>query len=114
MTTCMFKSSNQEANNKLMDSIWEAVRDWTEYGRKEVTLCRWQDKNGFHVALSIDDSVKASVSISFEASEKTGKYYELILLKGEEKRVAIPANVVAQIYYEKGEWERRDEDQGEK
>ncbi len=64
-------------------------------------------KKAYHVYLSIEDRVKASVSICFEASDKTGRFYELVLDKGDEQRVAVPVNVKANIYYEKPDYEGR-------
>lgn len=109
MTTCMFECSNETENEMLSTRIWKTVKEWEEYAKKQVVVGRVTDSRAgaYHVYLSIEDRVKATVSICFEASDKTGRFYELILDKGEEQRVAVPVNVKANIYYEKPDYERR-------
>ena len=102
MITCEFKTNSEEQNNELTDSIWEAIQHWMEYERRELLLCKWVDKEGYHVAISADDKAKLSASISFKAFEETGECYELILkLDSDEKTVLIPGDVIAKVYYEK-------------
>ena len=106
MTTCRFVCNNEAGHLELTKKIWEAIKDWKEFSRKEVSLSRTTGKEGeFYVYLSIEDKVKVSVSVCFTASENTGKYYELILVKGEERRVLIPADVKASLYYQKADYE---------
>ena len=80
-----------------------ATKDWEEYSKKQVIVGRVTKEvtGDYHVYLSIDDAVKASVSISFGGFDKAGKYYELVLDKGENQRISIPVSVKAMIYYEK-------------
>ena len=109
MTTCMFECNNEVENETLSNRIWLATKDWEEYAMKQVLVCRMtnKEKQVYRVYLSIEDRAKASVSICFEASDKTGRYYELILDKGEEQRISVPVNVKANIYYEKQDYEDR-------
>jgi len=109
MTTCRFECSNETENEMLSTRIWQAVKEWEEYTKKQVIVCRMtnKEKEVYRVYLSIEDRVKASVSICFEASDKTGRFYELILDKGEEHRISVPVNVKANIYYEKPDYEDR-------
>ncbi len=109
MTTCRFECSNETENEMLSTRIWQAVKEWEEYTKKQVIVCRMtnKEKEVYRVYLSIEDRVKASVSIYFEASDKTGRFYELILDKGEEQRISVPVNVKANIYYEKQDYEDR-------
>ena len=109
MTTCMFECNDAIENEALSNRIWEAIRNWEEYGKKQVILCKLTDEESgkYHVYLSIEDRVKASVSICFEASEKTGRYYELILVKGEEQRIPVSVGIKAKIYYERPDYEDR-------
>ncbi len=109
MTTCRFECSNETENEMLCNRIWQAIKNWEEYTKKQVLVCRMTNKakEAYHVYLSIEDRVKASVSICFEASDKTGRFYELVLDKGDEQRVAVPVNVKANIYYEKPDYEGR-------
>ena len=106
MTTCMFKCNNEAENKELSNRIWESIKDWEEYAKKQVILCMAKSKEGeFSVYFSIEDRVKASVSVCFEASENTGKYYELVLVKNEERRVSVPADVKATIAYDRMDYE---------
>lgn len=109
MTTCRFECSNETENEMLFKRIWQTVKKWEEYEKKQVTVGRLINKGTetYYVYLSVEDRVKASISICFEASDKTGRFYELILDKGEEQRVAVPAKVKAKIYYEKQDYEDR-------
>lgn len=109
MTTCRFECSNETENEMLSTRIWQTVKEWEEYTKKQVIVCRMtnKEKEVYRVYLSIEDRVKASVSICFEASDKTGRFYELILDKGEEQRISVPVNVKANIYYEKPDYEDR-------
>ena len=83
MTTCRFECNNAIENETLSNRIWLATKDWKEYSLKQVIVCRLTDGEAgtYHVYLSVEDRVKASVSICFEASDKTGKYYKLVLVK---------------------------------
>ena len=109
MTTCMFECNNAIENETLSNKIWFATKDWEEYALKQVIVCRMTDEEAgaYHVYLSIEDRVKASISICFEASDKTGKYYELKLVKGEEQRIPISVGIKAKIYYERPDYEDR-------
>ena len=109
MTTCRFECSNETENEMLSTRIWQAVKEWEDYSKKQVIVCRMtnKEKEVYRVYLSIEDRVKASVSVCFEASDKTGRFYELILDKGEEQRISVPVNVKANIYYEKPDYEDR-------
>ena len=108
MTTCMFVCNNEEENMDLSNRIVEAVKDWEVHEKKEIIICRMTGKEGeFRVYFSVEDKVKASVSISFEASENTGKHYELVLVKDGEKRVLVPADIKATIYYESPSFENQ-------
>ncbi len=99
MTTCEFKTNSEVQNNEVMDKIWDTIQHWMEYERKELVLCRWQDKEGYHVAVSAEDKAKLCISINPMVYEDNGKFYKVMLsLKGEEKSVSIPANVVAKVY----------------
>ena len=107
MTTCMFECNNEVENETLSNRIWLATKDWEEYAMKQVLVCRLTNKEtgAYHVYLSIEDVVKASVSISFEASDKTGKFYELVLDKGGVQRIPVPVSIKAKIYYERPDYE---------
>ena len=98
MTSLVFTCSNEAENNDLMESIWQAIRYWKEFEKKEVLLCRWKEDEKFHTGLSIESSVPASVSVEFKALGKPRTSYELILkYAGEEKTLQIPADVVVKI-----------------
>ena len=102
MTTCMFKCNNEAENKELSNRIWEAIKEWGEYSRKEVLLCMVKTKKDeFSVCFSVEDKVKASISVCFGASENTGKYYELVLVKNGERKVLVPADVEVTIYYDR-------------
>lgn len=116
MTTCMFECNNEVENETLSYRIWLATKDWEEYAVKKVLVCRMTNKEtgAYHVYLSIEDVVKASVSISFEASEKTGRFYELVLDKGGVQRITVPVSIKAKIYYENDIIQSENEDNVEK
>ncbi len=100
MTTCEFKTNSESQNNEVMEKIWDTIQHWIEYERKELVLCRWQDKEGYHVAVSAEDKAKLCISINSMIYDD-GKFYTVIFsLKGDEKKVAIPADVVAKVYYD--------------
>lgn len=99
MTTCEFKTNNEAQNNEVMDKLWNAIQSWMEDERKELVLCRWQDKEGYHVAVSAGDKADLRISIKPMVYEINGKCYTVTLgLKGEEKQIEIPADVVARVY----------------
>ncbi len=101
MTSCILTCNNETENNEIMESIWQAIRYWKEYERHEVFLCRWKEDGKFHTGLSIESRVPASLSIKFEALGKPRKSYDMLLkYVGEEKRLQIPADVVAKLYNE--------------
>ncbi len=99
MTSLVFTCSNETENNELMEDIWQAIRDWKEFEKKEVLLCRWKEDGKFNTGLSIENSVPASVLVKFKALGKPRISYELVLdYVGEEKTLQIPADVVVKIY----------------
>ena len=102
MTSCILTCNKDSESKELMETIWQAIRDWKEYERKEVLLFRWREDEKFNTALTIESSAPASVSVRFEATKAPRKYFELILdYAGEEQRLQIPADVVAKISNEK-------------
>lgn len=102
MTTCIFKCINEAESAKLMDSIWQPIMHWEGCGNKEIVVFRYNNKVDFYVAFSAEDRTKASVSLTFEASEETGKNYNLIIIcEDEEIRVPVPTDISANMFYEK-------------
>ena len=101
MTTCEFKTNNEAQNNEVMDKLWNIIQSWMEAERKELVLCRWEDKKGYHVSVSAPDKADLRVAINPMAYENDGKCYTVTLcLKGEEKQIAIPADIVAKVYHD--------------
>ncbi len=99
MTSIIFNCINETESNELMESIWQTIRCWKVFGSKKMLLCRWHDSEGFHVGLSVENSVDASFSLNFKTSEKFEQYFKLVLNYGEdEKTIYIPANVVIKTY----------------
>ena len=99
MTTCEFKTNNEAQNNQVMDKLWNTIQSWMEDERQELVLCRWQDKEGYHVATSAGDKADLRISINPMVYERDGKCYTVTLsVKGEEKQIEIPADVVAKVY----------------
>lgn len=95
MTDFIFKCNDEAINNKLMDTIWEAIRYWIEFERKEMILGRWHDNEGFHVGLTIDEKAKVIGSLSIDTFDIPKNDYELILKKDEEeKRIIIPVQFI--------------------
>ena len=102
MTSLILTCSNEAESNELMWNIWQAIRYWKEYEKKEVFLCRYKGDGNFYTGLSIESTVPASVSLQFKAVEKSRTAYDLILdYAGEGKTLQIPADVVAKISEEK-------------
>ena len=98
MTDYIFKCNDEAMNKKLMDTVWEAIRYWIEFERKEIILGRWHDKEGFHVGLTIDDKANVSGSLSIDCTDKPKEDYELILVKeDEERRITIPAEFIPMV-----------------
>ena len=91
MTDYIFSYDDETKIVELMDHIWDAIRYWVEFERKEMVLGRWCDKEGFHVGLTIDERAKISGSLSVDTSKEPREDYELILVKDDdEKRITIP------------------------
>ena len=85
-----------------MDKIWGAIRYLIEFKRKELLLCKWCDKEGLHVAISIANKSEISMSLSFKVTDNPEEGYELSLDKdGEIVYIGIPADVIGKMYYDR-------------
>ena len=101
MTNCNFMCKDEHNADELMDKIWEAIRYWIEFERKEMILCKWCDKEGYQVAVSVADKAKISMALSFKATENPEEGYELSIDKeGEVKKIMIPTDVIGKMYYD--------------
>ena len=102
MITCEFKTNSEAQSKELMDKIWEAVQHWLEYDSKDIMLCQWCNKDGEHVALYVDNNAEVSISLIYETSEKSLEHYVLVLMHREDlRRIIIPADVAAKVFYDK-------------
>lgn len=102
MINCSFMCKDEAGANELMDKIWEAIRYWIEFERKEMLLCKWCDKEGLHVAVSVADKAKISMSLGFMATDNPENGYELNLEKeGEMIKIVIPTDAIGKIYYDR-------------
>ena len=95
MTNCSFMCKDEHSADELMDKIWESIRYWIEFKRKEMILCKWCDKEGYQVAVSAADKAKISMALSFKTTENPEEEYELSIDKdGEVKNIRIPTDVI--------------------
>lgn len=102
MLNCSFMCKDEVSTDELMEKIWEAIRRWIEFERKEMLLCKWCDKEGLHVAVSVADKAKISMALSFKASDNQKDGYELSLDKdGEVIHINIPVDVIGKMYYDR-------------
>ena len=101
MINCSFMCKDEAGANELMDKIWEAIRYWIEFERKEMLLCKWCGKEGRHMVVSVADKAKISMSLSFNKAENQKEGFELSLDKdGEQIKISIPADVIGKMYYD--------------
>ena len=113
MITCEFKTNSEAQSKELMDRIWETVQHWVEYDSKDIILCQWCNKDGEYVALYVDNNADVSMSLMYENLEDSQEYYELVLMHmGDKKRIIIPADVSAKMYYDKIDSDKRIEESG--
>ncbi len=104
MTNCSFMCKDEHSADELMDKIWEAIRYWIEFERKEMILCKWRDKEGYQVAVSAADKAKISMALSFKATENPEEGYELSIDKdGKVKNIRIPTDVIGKMYYDRSD-----------
>ena len=102
MITCEFKTNGESENLELSESVWEAIRSWIEFEKKEVLLCRWLDKEGYHVAISAESKLRVSFLVKFDPDVKDAENYELeVHLEDEVKKILIPSDVSVRVYKEK-------------
>lgn len=101
MITCEFKTKGEAENLEVSEIVWEAIRSWIEFEKKEVLLCRWLDKEGCHVAISAESKLAVSFLVNFDPYAKDTENYELeVHLENEVKKILIPSDVSVRIYKE--------------
>ena len=99
MITCEFKTNGEAQNDALMEIIWQVIKDWIEFAKREVILCQWVDDEGYHVAISSEIKVIAAVTVNFDPTvKKTDNYEVVISLVDEHKEIKIPSDVSVRVY----------------
>ena len=102
MTNCSFMCKDEQSADELMDKIWKAIRYWIEFERKEMILCKWCDKDGLHVAVSVADKAKISMSLSYKVTGNSEEGCELSFDKdGEMIKINVPVDVIGKMYYDR-------------
>ena len=102
MITCEFKTNGEAQNDALMETIWQAIKDWIEFAKRKVILCKWVDDEGYHVAISSEIKLMAAVTVNFDPTVKKADNYKVVISRvDEQKKIKIPSDVSVRIYKDK-------------